>query len=122
MARPAGDSSAFVPRTSTRPATARRQAASAKFAGDDRPGRGARRDLLVHFAVDAPPAKTAGIAAATGEHGLDEVPLIGHEGAWFCAAFEPRSGVRTGDQVEVRVDAQRLHFFDPETEESVRSV
>jgi multiple sugar transport system ATP-binding protein len=78
--------------------------------------------LLVHFAVDAPPAKTAGIAAATGEHGLDEVPLIGHEGAWFAAAFEPRSGARTGDQVEIRIDTQRLHFFDPETEESVRSV
>ena len=78
--------------------------------------------LLIHFAVDAPPAKTAGIAAATGEHGLDEVPLIGHEGAWFAAAFEPRSGARTGDQVEIRIDTQRLHFFDPETEESVRSV
>ena len=78
--------------------------------------------LLVHFAVDAPPAKTAGIAAATGEHGLDEVPLIGHEGAWFAAAFEPRSGARTGDQVEIGIDTQRLHFFDPETEESVRSV
>jgi multiple sugar transport system ATP-binding protein len=76
--------------------------------------------LLIHFAVDAPPAKTAGIAAATGEHGLDEVPLIGHEGAWFAAVFEPRSGVRTGDQVEVTVDTRRLHFFDPETEESVR--
>jgi multiple sugar transport system ATP-binding protein len=78
--------------------------------------------LLIHFAVDAPPAKTAGIAAATGEHGLDEVPLIGHEGAWFAAAFEPRSGARTGDEVEIRIDTQRLHFFDPETEESVRSV
>jgi multiple sugar transport system ATP-binding protein len=77
--------------------------------------------LLVHFAVDAPPAKTAGIAAATGEHGLDEVPLIGHGGAWFSAAFAPRSGVRTGNQVDVAVDTRRLHFFDPETEVSVRS-
>jgi multiple sugar transport system ATP-binding protein len=76
--------------------------------------------LLVHFAVDAPPAKTAGIAAATGEHGLDEVPLIGHEGAWFAAAFEPRSGVRSGNQVEIAMDTRRLHFFDPETEASVR--
>jgi multiple sugar transport system ATP-binding protein len=76
--------------------------------------------LLVHFAVDAPPAKTAGIAAATGEHGLDEVPLIGHGGAWFSAAFAPRSGVRIGNEVDVAVDTQRLHFFDPETEASVR--
>jgi multiple sugar transport system ATP-binding protein len=77
--------------------------------------------LLVHFAVDALPAKTAGIAEATGEEGLEEVPLIGHEGAWFCAAFEPRSGVRTGNEVGISIDAKRLHFFDPETEASVRS-
>jgi multiple sugar transport system ATP-binding protein len=76
--------------------------------------------LLVHFPVDAAPAKTAGIEAATGEHGLDEVPLIGHEGAWFSAAFAPRSGVRTGTQVEIAVDTNRLHFFDPESEASVR--
>jgi multiple sugar transport system ATP-binding protein len=76
--------------------------------------------LLVHFPVDAPPAKTAGIEAATGEHGLDEVPLIGHAGAWFSAAFAPRSGVRTGNQVEIAVDTNRLHFFDPESEASVR--
>jgi multiple sugar transport system ATP-binding protein len=76
--------------------------------------------LLIHFAVDAPPAKTAGIAAATGEHGLDEVPLIGHGGAWFSAAFAPRSGVRSGNEVDVAVDTHRLHFFDPETEVSVR--
>jgi multiple sugar transport system ATP-binding protein len=76
--------------------------------------------LLVHFAVDAPPAKTAGIAAATGEHGLDEVPLIGHGGAWFSAAFAPRSAVRSGNEVEIAVDTKRLHFFDPESEASVR--
>ena len=76
--------------------------------------------LLVHFAVNAPPARTEGIAAATGEHGLDEVPLIGHEGAWFAAAFEPRSAVRTGDHIDVSIDSRRLHFFDPETEASIR--
>jgi hypothetical protein len=49
------------------------------------------------------------------------VPLIDHEGAWFCAAFEPRSAVRAGDRVEVAVDARRLHFFDPENEISTRA-
>jgi multiple sugar transport system ATP-binding protein len=76
--------------------------------------------LLVHFPVDAPEAKTAGVAAATGG-ALDHVPLIGHEGAWFCAAFEPRSAVRVGDRVDVAVDARRLHFFDPESEVSTRA-
>jgi multiple sugar transport system ATP-binding protein len=76
--------------------------------------------LLVHFPVDAPAAKTAGVAAATGGD-LEEAPLIGHQGAWFCAAFEPRSAARVGDQVEVAVDARRLHFFDPESESSTRA-
>jgi len=76
--------------------------------------------LLVHFPVDAPQAKTAGVAAATGGQ-LDHVPLIGHEGAWFCAAFEPRSAVRVGDRIDVAVDARRLHFFDPESEVSTRA-
>jgi multiple sugar transport system ATP-binding protein len=76
-------------------------------------------NLLVHFAVDAPAAQTAGVAAATGGE-LEQVPLTGHAGAWFCAAFEPRSAARVGDRVDVRVDARRLHFFDPETERSTR--
>jgi multiple sugar transport system ATP-binding protein len=76
--------------------------------------------LLVHFAVDAPAAKTEGIAAATGG-GLEDMPLTGQGGAWFCAAFEPRSGARAGDRVDVTVDTQRLHFFDPETEASLQA-
>jgi multiple sugar transport system ATP-binding protein len=77
--------------------------------------------LLVHFPVDAEPAKTAGVAAATGGEHLADVPLTGRSGAPFCASFEPRSGVRIGDSVEVRVDTRRLHFFDPATETSVRT-
>jgi multiple sugar transport system ATP-binding protein len=78
-------------------------------------------NLLVHFPVDAPAAKTAGVAAATGGD-LEHVPLIGHEGAWFCAAFEPRSVARIGDRVDVTLDTRRLHFFDPSTERSTRAV
>jgi multiple sugar transport system ATP-binding protein len=77
--------------------------------------------LLVHFAVEAEPAKTAGVEAATGGGGLEQVPLIGHTGAWFCAAFEPRSAARVGEAVDVMVDTKRLHFFDPESEASTRA-
>ena len=40
-------------------------------------------------------------------------------GTPFCATFEPRSPVKIGDRVEVSVDARRLHFFDPETDEAL---
>jgi multiple sugar transport system ATP-binding protein len=75
-------------------------------------------DLLCFFAVDAPPATSEAIAEATGG-GLDEVALITREGTPFCATFEPRSGVRVGDDVEVTVDARHMHFFDPDTEEAL---
>jgi multiple sugar transport system ATP-binding protein len=75
-------------------------------------------DLLCFFAVDAPPATSEAVAEATGG-GLDEVALITREGTPFCATFEPRSGVRVGDNVEVTVDARHMHFFDPDSEEAL---
>jgi multiple sugar transport system ATP-binding protein len=74
--------------------------------------------LLGFFTVDAPPATGAAVAEATGG-GLDEVALITREGTPFCATFEPRSGLRVGDQVDVNVDTRRLHFFDPDTETAI---
>jgi multiple sugar transport system ATP-binding protein len=76
-------------------------------------------NLLAHFHVDAEPARTEGVAAATGGELLEEAPLIERRGASFIATFEPRSAVRVGDRVEVALDTRRLHFFDPETEESL---
>ena len=35
------------------------------------------------------------------------------------ASFAPRSRVRAGDQIEVVVDTERLHFFDPETGDAI---
>jgi multiple sugar transport system ATP-binding protein len=75
-------------------------------------------DLLGFFTVDAPPATSEAIAEATGG-GLEEVSLITREGTPFCATFEPRSGTRVGDRVEVTVDVRRLHFFDPESENAI---
>ncbi|HEU0304810.1 MAG TPA: sn-glycerol-3-phosphate ABC transporter ATP-binding protein UgpC [Gaiellaceae bacterium] len=77
-------------------------------------------DLLCFFTVDAPPAKSEAVAEATGG-GLEEVALITREGTPFCATFEPRSGIRVGDNVDVIVDVGRLHFFDPDTETAIGS-
>jgi multiple sugar transport system ATP-binding protein len=77
-------------------------------------------NLLCFFTLDAAPASSEAIAEATGG-GLDEVALITREGTPFCATFEPRSGIRMGDRVEVNVDTRHLHFFDPETEKAISS-
>jgi multiple sugar transport system ATP-binding protein len=75
-------------------------------------------DILGFFTIDAPPAKSEAIAEATGG-GLEEVSLITREGTPFCATFEPRSGLRRGDRVDVAIDVRRLHFFDPESENAI---
>jgi multiple sugar transport system ATP-binding protein len=75
-------------------------------------------ELLCFFTLDAQPATSEAVAEATGG-GLDEVALITREGTPFCATFEPRSAVRVGDRVEVTIDTRHLHFFDPETEETI---
>jgi len=76
--------------------------------------------LLVYFNVDAPLAQSAGVAAALGAE-IEEVTYVGRSGSEFCATFEPRTGVRIGDDVSVTVDVDRLHFFDPETEDALGS-
>jgi multiple sugar transport system ATP-binding protein len=75
--------------------------------------------LLVHFPVDAPDAKSTALAAATGGEVLEATQLAAG-GTSFCASFEPRSGARMGDRLDVLVDTRRLHFFDPETHVSTR--
>jgi multiple sugar transport system ATP-binding protein len=75
--------------------------------------------LLAYFSVDAPPARSAGVVAATGGEVLESAPLVAAGGATVCAALEPRSGVRPGDRVKLAVDARRLHFFDPATESAI---
>ena len=75
--------------------------------------------LLAYFTVPAAAVKAAGVAAATGGEQLDEAPLVEHEGVVFCATFEPRSAVAPGQRFRPAVDVERLHFFDPGTENAI---
>jgi multiple sugar transport system ATP-binding protein len=70
--------------------------------------------LLGYFRVDAE-APSGGAVAVVTEEALEDAPIIG-TGTLFCAAFEPRAGVKEGDAVDVTLNTEHLHFFDPETE------
>jgi multiple sugar transport system ATP-binding protein len=75
--------------------------------------------IVVHFEVDAPKVVTADTKALEKDAHAEDVPT--HvEGTRFVAAFAPRSRVRVGDQVEVVVDTERMHFFDPDTGNAIR--
>ena len=75
--------------------------------------------LLGYFTVQAEAPKGRGVVAAAGDEIVLETPLVGEGGTLFCATFEPRSAVRVGEPVEIALDTDRLHFFDPETERAL---
>jgi multiple sugar transport system ATP-binding protein len=76
--------------------------------------------IVVHFEVDAPKVVTEDTKLLDKDAHTEDVPAHMLEGTKFVAAFAPRSRVRVGDQVEVVVDTERMHFFDPETGNAIR--
>jgi multiple sugar transport system ATP-binding protein len=75
--------------------------------------------IVVHFEVDAPKVVTEDTKALDKDAHTEDVP-VAHTGTRFVAAFAPRSRVRIGDEVEVVVDTERMHFFDPDTGVAIR--
>jgi multiple sugar transport system ATP-binding protein len=83
-------------------------------------------ELIAHFAVDARPLVGASMRAV---HGADAGPedaagltLLAADSAgeaMITARLSPRSSAHTGARLRVALDAERLHFFDPETEDSI---
>ena len=77
-------------------------------------------EIVVHFSVDAPKVDTADTKELEKDVHTEDVP-VAHHGNTFVASFAPRSRVRAGDEIEIVIDRERLHFFDPETGLSIRS-
>ena len=67
-------------------------------------------DLLLHFPLDAPSVEAG-----------DPDALEGIDDRMVIARVHPRSTARPGSTVELSVDVNGLHFFDPQTEAAVRS-
>ncbi|MHB8059923.1 MAG: ABC transporter ATP-binding protein [Gaiellaceae bacterium] len=72
--------------------------------------------LLGYFSVDAAGPRAESVSAIPAEEVLSEAPLTSFSGTSFCATFEPREMLKTGDEVEVALDLNRLHFFDPDSD------
>ena len=75
---------------------------------------------MVHFNVDAPKVVTEDTKELEKDADTEDVPATTMEGDPFVASFAPRSRVRPGDEIEVVVDRERMHFFDPETGNAIR--
>ncbi|WP_107773071.1 ABC transporter ATP-binding protein [Nocardioides sediminis] len=76
-------------------------------------------EIVVHFPVDAPRVVTEDTKALEEDAHTGDAPVSHHGNIWV-ASFSPRSRVRHGDQVEIAIDQERLHFFDPETGLAIR--
>jgi multiple sugar transport system ATP-binding protein len=65
-------------------------------------------DAHVFFRLDAE-------AVATDVSGRDEAALLPESKALFSARIDPRARARVGEPLELALDSARLHFFDPES-------
>jgi multiple sugar transport system ATP-binding protein len=71
-------------------------------------------DAHVFFLVDAPR-----ITAETLEASEEEATLLALEKALFTARVDARTRSRVGERLELAVDPERFHFFDPTTGDSL---
>src|SRR6202453_3050217 len=72
-------------------------------------------EIHVIFTIDAPPVEHASLTKAADRDDDDDASvaaLIGGKSLW-TARVSARSQVRPGQPIELGVDTQRLHFFDP---------
>jgi multiple sugar transport system ATP-binding protein len=75
----------------------------------------------VLFTIDAPPVDVDAVRAATDEG--DRATLLATDRrALFTAEVAEGTSVRPGQKIRLAVDPARLHFFDPETSETLRPV
>jgi multiple sugar transport system ATP-binding protein len=74
-------------------------------------------EINVIFTVDAPSVRhrdTQDLAKDVGEEDETAIPLGENKSLW-TARVNPRSRVRPGQPINLSVDTQTLHFFDPES-------
>jgi multiple sugar transport system ATP-binding protein len=73
-------------------------------------------EVFAHFSVDADPVQTQEVLEAMEEEDVaGAVRERARRGVPFIARLERGTRAREGEKIELAVDTQRLHFFDPET-------
>jgi multiple sugar transport system ATP-binding protein len=79
-------------------------------------------EVLVHFTVATPPVLTEDtreLAEAVGEDVVELEAGARSGTTTLVARFDANTGAGEGDRVEVAVDTRHLHFFDPDTGQSI---
>ena len=78
-------------------------------------------EIIVHFTFDGQTYVSEDTKLLQKETGEEELHTLGDAGVKWVASFGPRSRVSMGDTVEIAIDLERAHFFDPETSQAIRT-
>ena len=70
-------------------------------------------DSYIHFFKDIRPVQTEAIEEILADEGED-ISVLG-DNTKFIARVNPNSIVSEGEDVELKIDPSKLHFFDPES-------
>jgi multiple sugar transport system ATP-binding protein len=76
-------------------------------------------EVNAHCTVGVPPLQVAAVAIGDSEPDaaeIEEVPQI----PAIIARLDPRTGIREGERARIHVTLDSLHFFDPDTGNSLR--
>ncbi len=76
-------------------------------------------EIVVHFTFPGEKVSTADTKLIEKEAGGGDVHVGPELGVTWVASFAPRSRVRMGDDIEIAVDVERAHFFDPDTSQAI---
>ena len=70
-------------------------------------------DSYIHFYKDIKPVQTEAIEEILADEGED-ITVLG-DNTKFIARINPNSTVAEGEEIELRINPSKLHFFDPES-------
>ena len=73
-------------------------------------------EVFVHFGTGGRPVRGADVAAAVGKEAIEATQVHTKEkGSLFVARLDRHTRAKEGEKIELAVDTERLHFFDPDT-------
>ncbi len=77
-------------------------------------------EVFVHFGSGGRPVRGQDVAAAIGEDAIEATEqLATGQGSLFVARLDRHTNAQEGEKIELTVDTDRLHFFNPATGEGI---
>ena len=77
-------------------------------------------EIVVHFSLPGEEVVTEDTELLAKEAGDEAIDTSGESGVKWVASFAPRSRVRMGDDVEIAINMEQMHWFDADSGESIR--